>query len=187
MKRRRKIKSRCGDFGGRGERGKPCKRAAAWGVKGKTDGPCMDHTAEADKEVADKKQAVLDGIADGSKPLIRICQDIDLNPATIWRWRQSDTDFDELYEQAIKACDYTRTRTVEDVLYRRLVAGDISASAYNKYLAARDPERWARPKQIEHTGKDGQPLIDHGTLAILRQMADEEDAAEAAKRKGKKQ
>lgn len=41
----------CGDYGGRNARGKPCERAAGWGVDSVT-GPCMYHVERSPREHA---------------------------------------------------------------------------------------------------------------------------------------
>ena len=173
MKQRRRALRRCGDYGGRNNNGKPCHRTAGWGVKGTKEGQCKHHTAEADGRIAKQKETILADVAAGSKPLLRIAADIDVDPATIWRWRQSDADFDVLYLEALVTCKRTRVTTVADVLYRKCVSGDIAASGYKFYLETQAPEDWHRPTQIEHTGADGEPLIGAGSLAAIRQMIDD--------------
>ena len=41
----------CGDYGGKNARGKPCERAAGWGVDAST-GPCTYHVTRAPREHA---------------------------------------------------------------------------------------------------------------------------------------
>lgn len=45
------YRSRCGDYGGIRDDGRPCERAPAWGVEGEDVGRCTHHRSDVEGEV----------------------------------------------------------------------------------------------------------------------------------------
>lgn len=166
----------CGDFGGRTAADQPCPRRAGWGVKGRKTGPCRDHGPAADARLQASKAAFLEIYGTGLVSMRDAAREAaGVDPATIWRWRQEDAEFDQAVWTLQDAVDELRGMMVEDAAFTQIVAGQASASLVLAWLVNRRGTRWRRKDPPGGTGQgsvreDGVPRIPVETLRhIMRE------------------
>lgn len=143
---------RCHQFGGKTAAGKPCNRPVT------DDRPCPSHRPEADATMQAKKKKILELLEVATESLVSAAAAVKVDPATVWRWRQSDRDFDKAYLEAQEASDRGRVKIVEDTLFKRLATGKASPTEMVFYLMNRAPDRWKDKRNLVHTGPDDNPL-----------------------------
>lgn len=167
-KKRAKKRPR-GKCGAKLARGKTCQRVAGWGTS-KKSGPCKPHTAGHDAMTQDRKRAFLeiystgtsvemaarmcDGFTENAKEVMEAKPDEvwhlrkprgGVDPATVWRWAQADSEFKVAYEAARALVDDMRPTMVEDMLFERLMAGKENGTTAIRWLERRSRERWRPP------------------------------------------
>ena len=160
MATKRKKKTLCGHYGGKRLDGKPCTRQAGWGTRKKT-GRCKDHDESAEAKRQAHKKAFLESVESGTVSMAKAAQDVGVDQATIWKWRQADEEFDKAVATAKANSDRVRVEIVEDSLFKRIVDGDAAAAETIFFLTNRSPDRWKHRQTLEHTGPGGQPLSVH--------------------------
>lgn len=151
----------CGDAGGKGSNGKPCGRKVP-----KAGARC---TAHADKAAAMRqrdKSAVLAALEDG-KHLLEAAREIKRDPATIWKWRQTDPEFDAAVREHCEENEEARVSAVEETLYRDIIEGKATSTDRIFYLTNRAKTRWKNKHSMEQLGADGQP-IDHVPIGQIQ-------------------
>ncbi len=166
-KRARRIKT-SGSFGGRTAAGKPCPRVAGWGVRGRGDGRCRDHTPRADAKLHANKKKLLELYRTASVSLKEAAQRAcGVDQSTIWRWRQADPEFDAEVNKAISMVDEIRYVAVEDATFNQIVRGEAAPAVVIFWLKNRAPHRWRDRVHQELTGPAGAPLI---PLEVIRSI-----------------
>lgn len=138
----------CGHYGGVTASGKPCRRKVI-------DGRCSLHSEVASATLQRLKKRALERLESGTASLADASSEIGVDPATVWRWRQSDAEFDQGVREAISLSDRVRTTIIEDGLFEKLAAGRGGAAEYYLWLTNRDPERWKHQNRLEVSGPEG--------------------------------
>lgn len=138
--------------------GKPCQREAGWGTDHKGTGPCRNHDKAADEKLIAQKKEILEYIGRGTFSLQAAARETGIGPATLYRWRDQDEEFDKAVIEAVRTEDSVRVRMVEDSLFAKLIKGDATAAEMIFYLCNRAPERWRHVQRHEHTGAEGKPI-----------------------------
>lgn len=169
---RRKPKvHRCGEAGGKTNAGQAC------GQKVRKKGAlCRAHTNTADATLRASKKKVLDLMSTG-KRLIDAAREIQKDPATVYRWRIADSEFDAAVLHHVEENDEARTRVVEQTLYDDIVDGKASPAERMFWLVNRDRVRWKNRHSQETLGADGKP-VDQVPLAQLQAIAAKIDTLE---------
>jgi hypothetical protein len=164
---KRKPRKRCGDYGGKTIDGKPCPRAAAWGVKGKRTGPCKDHNQAALRRQKKLQQKIMKLYASGEESLENVASMCRITVPVIQRMRRRDAEFDRAMLALIEAVDELRYINVEDTTYKRIIKGEASAQEVIFWLKNRAPHRWKDKVQTEVVDKEGRALI---PLGVIREI-----------------
>lgn len=146
----------CGDLGGVGADGQPCSHAAGWGTEAPGSGLCSEHNETAVATMQAHKKRFLELLSSGEVSLRRACQEINRDPATIYRWRRVDAEFDSQVSAAQDASDTIRVGLVEDSVFARIIAGKASPAETIFFLKNRAPERWRDRQEV--TGANGAPI-----------------------------
>jgi hypothetical protein len=162
----------CGDHGGKTNGGHaPCRQKAGYGTDS-TTGRCKYHTPEGDAILQQKKTRVLEVLAERFGTMLKAGHDIGVDPATIWRWRQSDPTFDADVNRVVEETEPRQIQDVEDTFKARLMSGKASGVEYFFYLVNRAPERWRHIQRVDHyhnlTDEERQQRVD----AILQKGRD---------------
>lgn len=148
----------CKDFGGLGQKGRPCRRRAGWGTDHPDKGRCRDH----DDPAAALMQALKEGFAArverGTDAMSIICDDLGIDESTIFRWRQDDHEFDRSVLESHGLRDLVRTNAVEDGFFLKLVRGKGGAGEYAYFLGNRAGDRWRDVRQLQLGGIGGGPI-----------------------------
>ena len=172
-KKKPPVKKTCGDFGGKRADGTPCTRPKGWGT-GRNTGRCKDHSDDAHAKMQSRKQKFLELLEGGTHATSTAAKKIGVDHSTIWRWRQTDAEFDREYRAALAKRDDIRGEIVEDSFFKRCVEGKGSETGTMFFLKNRLPERWKDRK--EFSGPDGGPIeINNANLAsMLGSLTDDE-------------
>ncbi len=158
----------CGSFGGCTAAGRPCPRAAGWGIRRRRTGRCRDHTPRADARLQARKKAFLELYRTASVSLQEAAQRAcGVDQSTVWRWRQADPEFDAEVNKAISMVDEIRYVAVEDAAFRQILRGEAAPAVIIFWLKNRAPHRWRDRVHQELTGPAGAPLI---PLEVIRSI-----------------
>ena len=155
-----KSPKKCGDFGGIARGGGPCGRR----VK---DGRCDAHSEEASAELGEAKEEFLRQFGTGIVSIQAAGLAVDKSPATLWRMRQDDPDFDRAVLAIQEDVDDIRLGMVEDAVFKRIIEGTASGVLTIFYLINRGKGRWKHVQHIEHSGSIG-------ILSFVQQLSDEQ-------------
>jgi len=79
------------------------------------------------------------------------------NRSTVWRWRQSDADFDRAVAEAQKHQDSLRIQAIEDSLFDRILMGKASAAETIFWLCNRGGGRWRHVAAVKHSFEPPEP------------------------------
>jgi hypothetical protein len=158
----------CGDYGGVGLDGQPCGHKAGTGRRGAKPGLCAMHNEVADANRQAAKKAFLEKLGTGTIAVKAAAEAVGKDQATIWKWRQTDLEFDALVRAAIEGSDKIRVSMVEDSLFARVVAGKASPAETIFFLVNRGGGRWRHIQTVRHEGgEDGKGL----TVRVIREDA----------------
>jgi len=147
----------CGDYGGKTPDGKMCTREAGWGTDDHS-GPCRDHCAEGRAKMQTTKKEFLQAYARQPKTIRQAADDVGINFATAWRWRQTDPDFDAAVARLKDTIEPARVSLVEEALFVRCASAKASPVETIFYLLNKGGDRWIDKRRFEHTGKGGDPI-----------------------------
>jgi Helix-turn-helix of insertion element transposase len=161
---------RCADFGGAASDGTPCRKR----VK---DSRCPAHTTAADATLQANKRRAVELLRAGHF-LTEVATSLEVDPATLWRWRQADPEFDDAVAALADANDAARTQQVEETMFARIVAGTASAAETIFWLKNRAPGRWKDKISAELLDENGKPQ--RLTLAAVQQVLVRVEEARAA-------
>jgi hypothetical protein len=100
-----------------------------------------------------------------------------LDQSTIWRWRQSDPEFDHALTELQGMADAIWQQDLEESYRDRLLRGEATGSEVIFALKNLGKDRWKDRHQLEHTGKEGAALMD---LNQLRDILRDDEAAPGA-------
>lgn len=168
----------CGDYGGIGRGGAPCGRKAGWGTTHPGKGPCKSHSDEAAEKRNALKKAVLDELEDPAKNLRAVVREIGISEATLWRWRDADSEFDVAVTEALAVRDEMRVKLVEESLFARCVTNAASAAERIFFLVNRAPHRWRSVNRVEPQEEGAE---DTGPEKLIVEVVESRPAPEIAK------
>jgi hypothetical protein len=157
----------CGDSGGLGLSGKRCNHAAGFGTPHAGRGRCRKHDQVSDATMQCLKKAFIEHLEETS--FRQACKAVNRDPATIWRWRKFDREFDAALCERRRLRDELNVAEVEDTLVRRCITGKSSAAETIFFLVNRGGGRWRHVQRVEHVGQADSPVqvrhqFDHLTL-----------------------
>ena len=104
------------------------------------------------KASASRKQSFIDALARGAPPEIA-ARSIDVDRATVYRWRASDRSFAERWDDARDR----RVELVEGVLFRSAMNGDVTAMIF--FLKSHRPDVYNRRQIVSICGDPDAPPI----------------------------
>lgn len=114
-------------------------------------------------DLTEQKQRAAELLRSGDYKRSEVAEQVGVDPATIWRWRQKH----EVLEEAAKEGDRTQYTKVVDAWIQRLVDGEHSASEMIFYLKNKsrilEGVTWRDKTEIEHSGE---VEVDHSSLEI---------------------
>lgn len=149
--RKRQVPT-CGDSGGLSLKGLPCKHRARFDGR---NGRCRKHGEVSDAIMQGLKKVFIQRLEETS--FQQACKAVDRDPATVWRWRQADAEFDAAITQARRMRDELDVAEVEQTLLQRCIAGTASAAETIFLLVNRSGGRWRHIQRIEHVGDCSRP------------------------------
>lgn len=154
---------RCGDAGGVSRNGKAC------GIKTSPGDKCPAHrdTAEATRQL--QKSRVIE-IMGAGKRLIEAAREIGRDPATLYKWRMNDPEFDAEVAALVEENEEARVKAVEETLYDRIMSGEASDTLAIFFLTNRARDRWKNRHSKEVLGADGKP-VDQIPVSQLHALA----------------
>lgn len=126
--------------------------------------------ATPEKEVNDLAKAVIIAALAAGSTVLLAAQEAGVNKTTAYRWRESDKDFAQAWDDALEegtdrleqeALRRARDGVSKPVFHKGNVVGHVQE--YSDTLAifllkARRPEVYRERASLEHTGPNGQPL-----------------------------
>ena len=155
--RRRQGRGRtCADNGGLSLSGTPCKHVAGFGTVHRGKGRCGKHDELSGAIMQGLKKAFIERLEETS--FQQACRAVDRDPATLWRWRKADPEFDAAITEARRMRDELDVSEVEQTLLRRCIAGTASAAETIFFLVNRSGGRWRHIQRIEHVGDHDSPI-----------------------------
>ncbi len=171
------MSKRCGDYGGLGAEG-PCARKAGWGIKGRTVGRCKQHDESADANLQASKETFLEAFAKQPRSFKKAAALAGVDQSTVWRWRQSDDDFDKKCEEAKPIAANVRLSAIEDAVYRAIVTGKAPGSLImftmvNLAIQAGRPADWRHIQQIITSGGNTEEAL-RSWADLVRAVENEE-------------
>lgn len=131
------------------------------------------------KRTKKRVETILTMIADGAR-VIDACKAAGIGRTTYFDWRQDDEDLEKAHQAAIKL----GVEALEDVALSRAVDGvekpvgfhqgehmgtfvrEYSDDLLKFIMKARDPEKYGDRQKLEHTGKDGAPIVPVINLSV---------------------
>jgi hypothetical protein len=126
----------------------------------------MAKSGRKTEDVAKAKVKFLEIWEQGQHSFEEVAAEIDVHPATVWRWRRNDEEFAEAFEDLRVDVDAQQVVEVERSLYRRAVDGHPTSMIF--FLCNRAPGRWQHVNKVEVTGKDGGPVQIDSMRQVLR-------------------
>lgn len=112
---------------------------------------CKEHGAQAAATLQENKKRFLDALKEGTVAVREAARRAGVDPATIWRWRQQDSEFHAAVDEATEDADRVRVSMVEDSLFARVVGGRASAAETIFFLVNRAPDRWRQRNEMDIT------------------------------------
>jgi len=104
------------------------------------------------------------------KRLAQAAREIGRDPATVYRWRAVDPEFDAAVSALVEENEEARIKAVEETLYDRIMSGEASDALTIFFLTNRSRERWKNRHSKEMLGADGKP-VDQIPVAQLHALA----------------
>jgi len=150
----------CAEAGGKTQEGAPCGRRVKKGQR------CPDHQDAGLEAMETQKARFLEVYADGFTAMSKACMDIGITRTTLWRWRQTDPDFDAKVGAAVAQADQIRMMAVEDSLFARILAGTASGAEVIFWMINRSDGRWKDVRRVVHSGR-----IFHGLMGAVAALS----------------
>lgn len=158
----------CGDYGGILRNGRPCGHKAGWGVKEVGDeGRCKNHHERVTEKQEVQKKEFLRLIDEAGASMEGACKEIGSSVTAVWRWRQSDPEFDKAVTETWYASEARRVEHVESAFVNKLLNGNAGTGEWVFYLCNRAPRRWQNVHHIRHANPDGKPITPASPTQIV--------------------
>ncbi len=154
---------RCGDAGGVSRNGRACGKPTASGTR------CAGHR-ESDEAMRQLQKSRVVQLMTEGKRLIEAAREIGRDPATLYKWRMNDPEFDAAVSALVEENEQARVRAVEETLYDRIIAGEAAPNEVMFWLVNRARDRWKNRHSQEMLGADGKP-VDQIPVAQLHALA----------------